>query len=179
MEGTKLSKQENHSKPNYLLLFCIATWVIVLNIIIIMLQIPGGWTLFFANIFFFEMGADVKKLKTIFWGGSTGLACAWILAMTEGVLGPVIGGLPALFIVLALIIYIIIVLGPIVPSCFNNVAFAFLTISTINMQQVASGTLSYLIVFIIGGVIMIGGCILILKLFEKVAEKGAEAENKI
>lgn len=160
-----MSKQENYSKPNYLLLFCIATWVIVLNIIIIIMQIPAGWTLFFANIFFFQMGADVKNLKSIFCGGTTGLICAWILAMAESVLGSVIGIMPALFIVLALIIYVIIVLGPLVPSCFNNVAFAFLTISTINMNKVASETLSYLVVFIVGGAIMIGGCILISKWF--------------
>ncbi len=155
------------------LLSSIAGWVIIVNVALLVLGISHGWTLFFANIFFFMLGADIKRWKELLFGGLFGLASAWLFAQAMGILTPVIGVLPAVVLPLALIIFFMIVCGPIFPSICNNVAFGYLTIATINMDTLIADTVPAMIVFVVGGTIMVGGAWLILRFFMGKAESKA------
>ena len=64
------------SKGEVVLLSSIAAWVMVVNLTLIVLGIGHGWTVFFANIFFFLLGADIRRWKELLFGGLFGLFAA-------------------------------------------------------------------------------------------------------
>jgi len=161
------------SKGEVALLSCIAAWVMVVNLTLIILGIGHGWTVFFANIFFFMLGADIRRWKELLFGGLFGLFAAWLLVMAMGVLSPAAGALLGVAIPLTLIVFFMIVCGPIFPSICNNVAFGFLTIATINMETLVENTIPSMLVFVIGGTIMVGGSHLIVQYFTKKAAAAA------
>lgn len=163
------------SKGEVALLSSIAAWVMVVNIALILLGIGHGWTVFFANIFFFLLGADIRRWKELLFGGLFGLFAAWLLVVSMGVLTPVLGPLAAVVLPLTLIVFFMIVCGPLFPWICNNVAFGFLTIATINMETLVENTLPAMLVFVVGGTVMVGGSYLILRLFTK---KAAAAANQ-
>lgn len=163
------------SKGEVALLSSIAAWVMVVNIALILLGIGHGWTVFFANIFFFLLGADIRRWKELLFGGLFGLFAAWLLVVSMGVLTPVLGPLAAVVLPLTLIVFFMIVCGPLFPWICNNVAFGFLTIATINMETLVENTLPAMAVFVVGGTVMVGGSYLILRLFTK---KAAAAANQ-
>lgn len=163
------------SKGEVALLSSIAAWVMVVNIALILLGIGHGWTVFFANIFFFLLGADIRRWKELLFGGLFGLFAAWLLVVSMGVLTPVLGPLAAVVLPLTLIVFFMIVCGPLFPWICNNVAFGFLTIATINMETLVENTFPAMAVFVVGGTVMVGGSYLILRLFTK---KAAAAANQ-
>ena len=161
------------SKGEVVLLSSIAAWVMVVNLTLIVLGIGHGWTVFFANIFFFLLGADIRRWKELLFGGLFGLFAAWLLVVSMGILAPALGALPAVAIPLTLIVFFMIVCGPVLPWICNNVAFGFLTIATINMETLVENTLPSMLVFVIGGTVMVGGSYLVLQFFTKKAAANA------
>lgn len=157
-------------------LILIALWIVVCNAVIIGLGIHHGWTLFIACMFFFVLQGDTKKkLKEIFIGGLVGLASSWLFLMAAMALTPALGHLMGAMVPLTIVIMALIVLHPVAPSVFNNVAFTYLIISTINIEQVPANTPIHMITFLVGGAIIIGGANLIIYLLTKAAMKKAAA----
>lgn len=154
--------------------FCIATWIVIFNLIAQLIGVSATWPLFMANILFFLLGGELKNLKKIFLGATTGLIAGYILIAGLTYVGPIIGLAPAFVIFLSLVLYPIIVLGSVVPLCFNDIAFAYLTISTIQIDKVLSETDTYLLSLWIGGGIFIASVVLLSVILEK--KKGERSE---
>jgi len=129
-------------------------------------------------VFFVLTDETKKKLYEIFVGGLVGLASAWLFLMAAMVLTPSLGHLMGAMVPLAIVLIALIVLHPLAPAVFNNVAFTYLIISTINIEQVPANTLAYMITFAVGGAIIIGGASLIIHLLTKAAIKKAAAATK-
>jgi len=171
-EGKKITRQD------IIPLICIAAWVVILNAIIFIYQIPHTWTMFMAVVLFFLMGANKKCLPEIFIGGLVGMGSTWLLIMAATALTPIVGPLAGFVIPLAIIVFAVIILNPFVPVVFNNVAFAFLIISAINLDKVLANTLPYMVVFLIGGAVVIGGCMIMLRIITAIATKKQSAAGK-
>lgn len=148
-------------------------WVLIVNCIVHLLEIPDGWLIFISNILFFTIeGKDSrKKLLTIEFGGVTGLVLGYAMIMGMGVLMPRIGNLPGFLIPLAPVLACIILLHPRFPMVFNNAAFAYLTIACIRPEALAANIVRYLITFIVGSLAFNLPCILLGKLVGKWTEK--------
>lgn len=160
-------------------LILIALWIVVCNAVIIGMGIHHGWTLFIACMFFFVLQGDTKtKLKEIFIGGLVGLASSWLFLMAAVALTPGLGHLMGAMVPLTVVIMALIVLHPVAPSVFNNVAFTYLIISTINIEEVPANTFAYMVTFVIGGSVIIGGAYLIIHLLTKAAMKKAAAAKE-
>lgn len=148
----------------------------VCNALIIGMGIHHGWTMFIACMFFFVLQGDTKtKLKEIFIGGLVGLASSWLFLMAAITLTQGLGHLMGAMAPLTKVIMALIVLHPVAPSVFNNVAFTYLIISTINIESVPVNTPVYMVTFVIGGAIIIGGAYLIIYLLTKTTMKKAAA----
>ena len=75
----------------------------------------------------------------------------------------------ALFVILGLVI----VGGAYLPIVLNNITFAYLTVATINMELIGTHFLNWLLMLFIGGAIILGGCLILLKLLmSHFAKKG-------
>jgi hypothetical protein len=142
------------------------------------------WPMFFVTILYFIMGNDPKRSLEIFFGGLFGfLMClllfwaTWQLMAQSAVFRgePGLLGFPHAFIpVIFVILGIIIMGGTVCPLIFNNAAFTYLIAGSISIgkfyytpdgvQLYAREIGNNLLVFLIGGGIFLGGCILIQKL---------------
>jgi hypothetical protein len=104
----------------------------------------------------------VKAAKEAFCGGFVGLVLTYALGFGFVVLAPVLGELLAIAILLFIILGVIIVGGAYCPLFLNNAAFAYLTIAAIDLATIGTNFVNYVIVLIIGGGILVGGCLLII-----------------
>lgn len=75
-----------------------------------------------------------------------------------------------LFLVLALII----VGGSFFPLFFNNITFAYLTICTIDLTIIETSFMNWLLMFVIGGAIILAGAIVIAAVIGKLFVKKAD-----
>ncbi|MDR2052264.1 MAG: hypothetical protein LBP80_02540 [Treponema sp.] len=139
------------------------------------------WPMFFVTIFYFIMGNTPKKSLDILCGGLFGLLMALFLFWATWQLmgqSAVFRGEPGLlefkyaFIpVIFVILGVIIMGGTFCPLIFNNVAFGYLVAGSISLgkfyytpngvELFAREIGNYTLVFLIGGGIFLGGCILI------------------
>lgn len=154
-------------KEQFIFRGCVATWIMIVNTVLIVKHIPFTWTIFFANIFFFMLGADVKKWKEILFGGIFGIAAAWLAVTGIHTLAPIVGELPAVLISCGSLVYFILLMGPVLPVICNDVAFAYFTIAMIDVGTVIQNTIPSIIVFVIGGVVMVGGAYAIFRAVHK------------
>lgn len=155
------------TKQEVIINVVIFLWIFVVNIAAALFSPAPGWPMFFVTIFFFAMGADTKKIPSIFAGGAMGLVFALLLGLALTHLTPVIGIVPTLIISLFIILGLVIVGGGYLPVVFNNITFAYLTIATIDMEIIGGSFLGWLLMLLIGGAVILGGCLLLLNLLLK------------
>ena len=138
-------------KPNrhqVIVTTCVLIWIFIVNVAAIALGI-AGWPLYFVTIFFFALGADMKNVPSIFAGGTLGL----IAALAVIILG-----------------------GTVCPVACNNVAFAYLTVATVNFEEITPALIGYqMVVFWVGGAIILGGSLAAASIGNKIAAAGAPA----
>ncbi|MDR0707033.1 MAG: hypothetical protein LBF60_04035 [Treponema sp.] len=142
------------------------------------------WPMFFVTILYFIMGNNPKKSLEIFCGGLFGflmtLALFWttwqlmgqsaVFRGEPGLLEFKYAFIPVIFVILG----VIILGGTVCPLVFNNAAFTYLIAGSISIGKfyyTPNGIELYtreignnVLVFLIGGGIFLGGCILIQKL---------------
>ena len=104
------------------------------------------------------------------------MACGLIASVP--LLAPLVGEYVAIMIPLAIIIFVIIVFGSVLPVIFNRITFCFLTISCIDSSILLEHAVEYGLVFLIGGGIMVAGCWGILVLCRRFLKKDAPETKK-
>ena len=151
----------------------ILIWVLVMNSIIHLSGFEYGWLIFIGNIFFFTLpGDDLKeKLATVTCGGLVGILITYVLLFGIVALTPIIGEFLGFMIPLAIGMVILINCHPLAPIFFNNVGFAYLICCTMNVEKFAANFSTYLLTFLIGGLIFTLGCIAMMKPCMKLASK--------
>ncbi|MDR2448282.1 MAG: hypothetical protein LBD58_13500 [Treponema sp.] len=157
------------------------------------------WPMFFVTILYFIMGNNPKKSLEIFCGGLFGflmaLALFWatwqlmgqsaVFRGEPGLLEFKYAFIPVIFVILG----VIILGGTVCPLVFNNAAFTYLIAGSISIGKfyyTPNGIELYtreignnVLVFLIGGGIFLGGCILIQKLLiQWLTAQAVKAANK-
>lgn len=166
---------EKASKQQVVTSIFIWLWIFIINISTPLITSAPPWPMYFVTIFFFLLGGDPKKIKSIYLSGIVGICGTYITLQLLKVLGPIIGMVPALLILLLIVLGLIIVGGNFFPLFFNNMTFAFLTVCTINFEIIESSFVNWILMFLIGGTIILGGALLIAVLVGKRFEKKANA----
>jgi hypothetical protein len=154
-------------------------WVFVVNIAapILVPQYPA-WPMWVASIYYFTAGMTLKAAQEAFCGGLVGLIAAYALGAGFEVLAPSLGLLPVLVILLFIILGLIIVGGAYVPIALNNSAFLYLTIATIHLETIGTNFLPYILMLIVGGGILVGGCLAIVQTVVKGEMKKGAANGQ-
>lgn len=143
-------------------------WIFAVNVAaMVLLPEAPAWPMFFVTIFFFCMGGDMSNIPSIFIGGLTGILSAWVLIKILAVLAPVMGEVPATFLLLFLVLALIIVGGNYLPVAFNNVAFAYLTVAAIDLTIVENSVVTWLAMHLLGGAIILSGAVIISSIIGK------------
>lgn len=166
------------SKQDLFVSSIIFMWIFIVNIAAPMVTSAPTWPMYFVTIFFFTMGADVKKISSIFLSGAMGIFFAWILIKAIIVMAPVIGETAALMILLFIILGLVIVGGNYCPAIFNNITFAYLTIATINVEIIESCAIPWLLMLLIGGGVILAGAMGSMVLAGKLLAKRNGVEIK-
>lgn len=155
----------------------VLVWIFIVNVAAVALGI-AGWPLYFVTIFF-ALGADMKNIPMIFAGGTLGLVAA--LALYAGTFGlaPYMGLLGAFALSIGVILTVIILGGTVCPVVCNNVAFAYLTVATVNFEEITPAIIgSQLITFWVGGAVILGGSLLFASIGNKIAAAGHSEAKK-
>lgn len=163
-----VGKKKLFQKKELVFSIILASWICIVNIVLLIFGVKNTWPIFFTTIFFYLQGADEKKVKQIFCGGLFGIFMAWVFVESSSFLAPMVGSLLAAIIPVVLIIFAIIVLGPLAPLLFNTEAFTILTVCTISAELVKANMVQYAVNFIVGGGILLAGAIAISRGVEKV-----------
>ena len=164
-------------KADLIIRFWLFIWIAAANVIAILFVSARGiptWPIWFASIFFFLQGMTKNVAISTLGGGVVGLLAALALEVIGiGVLGPSTGHW-GLIILLVVILAIIIIGGAWLHSALNNAAFGYLTIASIFLGQLSQGGLSnlnsfltMLLTFLIGGGIVVAGCMIVLSVVIK------------
>ena len=166
-------EKRGFKKQTVIIGLIVATWLCVTLFGIQLFGLHDGWPAFLVLLFFFETGAKVEKLKNIFCGGAVGILLALGFFLGVEFLEPMMGLGTAIFAMVFLIVFLIIVLGDISHTLFNNYAFCYFTVSLIYSEQ---ATLEWLLVLFLGGAFFIGGVWFLMKqiLFKQKKDEKAE-----
>ena len=161
------------SRHQFIVTACVLVWIFIVNVAAIALGVTG-WPLYFVTIFFFALGADMKNVPSIFAGGTLGLVAALGLHAGTFGLAPSLGLLGAFSVSIAIVLAVIILGGTVCPVACNNVAFAYLTVATVNFEAITPALIGYqMAVFWVGGAIILGGTLAAAAIGGKIA--GAHA----
>lgn len=135
-------------------------WILFCNLILQLMDISCGWVIFISNIMLFTMSGDIRKnFVSVELGGLTGLVFAYISISFITVISPVLGQIAGVMVPLSLVLFIIIILGPVKPELLNNTSFAYFTCALI--QPASFGYI--LTIYLLGSVLVNGVCIILFK----------------
>ena len=132
------------------------------------LGVPA-WPAFMAMIFFFLGDMDVKKIPHILLGGVAGIAAILLFTPVIGALAPVMGVEVAALALVLVLLSGIVVFGEMAPMVFNNYAFMYLTVTGIAVQQPNPNPFLWMAMAAIGGAVLIGAAIGIVKIMTAMA----------
>ena len=157
------------SRHQFIVTACVLVWIFIVNVAAIALGVTG-WPLYFVTIFFFALGADMKNVPSIFAGGTLGLVAALGLHAGTFGLAPSLGLLGAFSVSIAIVLAVIILGGTVCRVACNNVAFAYLTVATVNFEAITPALIGYqMAVFWVGGAIILGGALAAAAIGGKIA----------
>lgn len=145
--------------------FIVCVPIIIICYIMSLMNLSQTWPAFFVVLFYALGGYQVKNLKSIFAGGVTGILMAFCVSLIVPLLAPMIGGLPAGLSVAFVALFLLLVLGDVLPVMFNMYAFAYYMVTAAMSPQQSPvlliGTL------LIGGAVFTATCIGLLALLLK------------
>ena len=128
-----------------------------------------AWPAFMAMIFFFVEHMDAKKAPHILVGGVFGIACILLAKPIIGALAPMLGVEIATLAYVLAIVYAIVAFGEMAPMFFNNYAFMYLTVTGLAMHLPEPNPYLWMAMAGIGGAVLIGGVVGIVKLMARSA----------
>jgi hypothetical protein len=121
------------------------------------------WPAFVALILFFIEHMDVKKVPNILVGAAVGIAFIILAPYGIGLLAHPLGAQWGQLTYILLVVYAIVAFGETLPLLFNNYAFMFLTISAVALEGPKPAPWVWMAMVVIGGGILIGGALLIIR----------------
>jgi hypothetical protein len=143
----------------------VATWLCVTLFLLETVGIHDGWPAFLALMFFTMAGGKTETLKSIFIGGTIGLLMARILVIGVEFLVPMgIGMQPAIFIMVFITVFLLVILEDLSHTAFNSYSFGYFTVALVPVEQ---ATTQWLIALFLGGAFFIGGVIFISRFVAK------------
>lgn len=170
-------------------LFVVFLWIMLWNVIFQLVHpLMHDWTLsvqnwaFFISVTIFFMQEELTP-KQRFWhtliGGTVGLLLAAGLLTGVGFLEKIgLTGIPAICIMLAVAIAMLILLHPYMPMFFNNVGFCYFIISLIDPTKTIKMLPSNLFSLVLGSICLNLGVIGVLTLLKKAKAKKAGSAKK-
>ena len=136
-----------------------------------------AWPAFMCMIFFFLSHMDTKLIPNIIVGGIFGIVCLIADFMFIKAIAPIIGVEPAKLIFIAILVFLIVAFGEMLPIIFNNYAFTFFIFAGLSSKLPDTNMYVLMGVTLIGGSVMIAGVLGIIKLMGLLMEKKEEAEQ--
>lgn len=170
------------SKETKIVLFGVFLWIALLNLIVQTFHIHPGWPLFISTaVFFLLPGEDTsKKLQTVFFGGLVGLGLAWLFLQAEGMLSAAgLAHVAAIMLPLTVVLFILIILHPVLPTVLNNVGFVYFIAALIDPSSVLKETPALMLSLVVGGIVINGGAILIHNFVVDYYRRKATAETAV
>lgn len=130
--------------------FVLFLWIILANLVLQLLHLPFSWAVFVANIMLFTMPGDGRQnFKIVILSGAIGLIFAYVGILAMGLMAP-LGSIPSVMAVLCIVLFVIIMLGPVVPQMLNNVTFAYFTCALIAPESFFAGFPLCFLIFVVG-----------------------------
>ena len=137
--------------------------IVAFEVVAGQLHVPA-WPAFMAMIFFFVEQMDVKKAVHILVGGVFGIGCILLAKPIIGALAPLIGLEGARLAFIVILVYAIVAFGEMLPAIFNNYAFMYLTVTGIAVMQPNPNPFLWMAITAVGGALLIGGVVGIVRL---------------
>lgn len=153
----------------------VASLICILLFALNSIGIHDLWPASLLMLFFFEGGAKREKIKSIFSGATVGLLVALGLVHGVGFLVPLLGMQASIYTLVFLSIFLLIVLGDLSHTLFNNYAFCYFTVALIFPEQ---STLKWLLALYAGGAFLLVGVTSFLSMIHKtkaISEKSVSA----
>lgn len=159
-------KNKGISKHRLTTSIIVATWLCITLFLLELVGIHSGWPAFLTLMFYTLSGGKKEKLKDIFLGGAVGLLMARVIVIGVEFMVPMgIAMQPAIFIMVFVTVFLLIVLEDISHMLFNSYSFGYFTVALISTEQ---ATLEWLITLFIGGVFFVGGVFMISRNLTKI-----------
>lgn len=160
--------EEKQKKFLFTFRVALVVWILIMNALVHIVGFEYGWLIFISNIMLFTMEGEVmERFISVELGGLVGLLLTVFLLIAVTRLTPVVGGLAALLIPLAIILILLVICHPYAPKVLNNVGFAYLTCATIDIPAFSENIGLFIGAFVIGSLIFNGVAILIMKVVQK------------
>ncbi|UVJ46328.1 hypothetical protein NVV94_12805 [Pseudomonas sp. LS1212] len=139
----------------------LVAWIVGVAMAGMMLGFKALWAPFFCAILFTVYQKDAKQIPQIIAGGMTGVWLAYAIVVAIGALTAWVGHLPATGIVLFCGVYLIFCGGLLVPLFINLSTFVFLAVAL--SVHVSEPPIESTLLLAVGGAILLGGEVLLLK----------------
>ncbi|PAB61186.1 hypothetical protein CCE28_01805 [Anaeromicrobium sediminis] len=152
-------------------------WLVICTVILTKLHIHDKWPAFLAVIFFFNVHFDTSSLKTIFGAGAMGLSIGYTMPIILSVLAPIVGGEIAFYMLIGIVLFVIIGLGPIARFLFNPVTFTYALLALLHLKEVPAHTFQWLGIHFLGGALCISGIYGIVRMMNKNGVHDGEATH--
>lgn len=166
MEGkNKITRQ------HFVVTTLFVAWLVTSNILFMVLNIHHTWPAFFICIFFFAYGLNPGRVKEIYAGAVSGLIFGYLLPFYLGVMAPVLGVKAALNVYIALVLFIILILGPVAHTLVNPVSFTYALMCLIHIEEIHEKIVEWGLMTILGGTFIIGGIYGIGAMMKKIESK--------
>jgi len=150
----------------------VASLICVLLFALSTLGIHDLWPASLLLLFFFEGGAKQEKIKSIFSGATVGLLVALGLFLGVELLAKWFDLQASIYTLVFLAIFLLIVLGDLSHTLFNNYAFCYFTVALIFPEQ---STLKWLIALYAGGAFLLVGVTYFINMIHKTRSLGEES----
>lgn len=165
------------TKAHLVLSTLFVTWLVICNIIFEELNIHDTWPAFFICIFFFAYELDLKRIKEIFMGATSGLVLGYTIPIVLGTLAPIVGLQIAFNFYLAMVLFLILATKPVAHTILNPVTFTYALMCLLNVEHVMDHAVQWGAIMFLGGSLLIGGIIGIVKMLTKAAQSKASQES--
>lgn len=159
---------KNINKLQFTTSIILLVWIFIINVATPFITAAPPWPMFFVCIFFFLEGAEPKSIPKILACGLIGIFSLLIAISLIPVVAPIFGLVPSALVILFVVLALIFVGGNFAPDYLNNITFAFLTVETIDFTAVKTMWMSWTLMLLIGGIIILAGVFASGKIAEKI-----------